>query len=98
MKSRYTRWYYWLIYLAVGSILAVGVAIWIEESAYRARMKERFVTTCVLLDTGATERHCQCIWGELRRDYSVPEMESWGYLLRGEGPFDDMVEAYVACE
>ena len=72
------RWYYWLVGIGIFVLLALGSVIAFEEVAYRAKEKQRFVTTCTIQSaSGASARHCECIWSQLRRNHSVPTLSDF---------------------
>ena len=72
------RRYYWFIGIGIFVLLALGSAIALEEATYRATEKQRFVTTCTIQSvSGASARHCECIWRQLRRNHSVPTLSDF---------------------
>ncbi len=80
-KNHYTRWYMWLIYLALGALLVAGVSALVVSLMVEDRQEDNFVTSCYLavLETqlDITVRHCQCIWDELRNHYDADEITTW---------------------
>ena len=74
----YIRWYHWLITVSIVALLALGSAVALEEATYRAKEKQRFITTCTLESvSGASARHCECMWREMRRNHSVPTLSDF---------------------
>ena len=72
------RWYYWFIGIGTLILIVLGSAIALEEVAYRATEKQQFVTTCTIQSvSGASARHCECIWRQLRRNHSVPTLSDF---------------------
>ena len=103
-KNHYTRWYMWLIYLALGALLVAGasalvVSLVVEED----KQEEYFVANCLLVGCEAqldtTVRHCQCIWDEMRNHYNAGEINAQMELGGINRRFDDrFVRAIFACE
>lgn len=78
MMALRIRWYYWSIGIGIFVLLALGSAIALEEMTYRATEKQRFVSTCTIDSvSGASVRHCECIWRPLRRNHSVPTLSDF---------------------
>ena len=75
-KNHYTRWYMWLIYLALGALLvALVVGLVVEADKQEDYQEDYFVAICLLAACEAqqdiTVRHCQCAWDELRNHYNA---------------------------
>ena len=72
------RWYHWLIAIRILGLLALGIAIVLEEATYRASEKQWFVNFCTVSSvSGASARHCRRIWRKLRRNHRIPVLSDF---------------------
>ena len=72
------RWYHWCIAIVILGLVALGITIALQETAYRATERQRFVEICTNRSaSGASARHCECMWREMRRSRSIPVLSDF---------------------
>ena len=77
-RRLWTRWYVWIVYLAVLLVVAGGLVSWVAAREWEARAEAVFVVVCLeggeSIDLVVSARLCSCVWDDLRRDHSADEI------------------------